>query len=183
KLRNNHCPYFNFNEKHLEPTKLMKLRIFNYNADTFQSMLKGVINSDGCSLKRYIYECIEVYRGMNSMYCSRRDATTEENRNSCDIVREFDKFYSLYILNSNGITHNFPELSSDTALNVIDGCLLEESKYDSYFDERPLGTPITKGVSTAVGAMVGIPPFLVLMYKVNITFIQIYVQYLKHMII
>ncbi|VUZ96301.1 PIR protein [Plasmodium vivax] len=165
KRRKSPCSYFNFNEKHREPTKLMKLRIFNYNVDTFQGMLKGEINPNVCSLIRYIYKCIVIYRDMNSRYCSRRDDTTEENRNSCDILRQFNNLYTLYILKWEGISHKFPELSSNNPLNVIDGCSLEESKSDSYSNERQLGTPITKGVSTALGAMAGIPPFLALIYK------------------
>ncbi|CAG9474597.1 unnamed protein product [Plasmodium vivax] len=159
--RYNYCPYFSFNDKIHNPEKLMKLRIFNDNADTFQSMLKGPIKSYDCSLIRYIYKCILIYRDMNSRYCSSGKDTTDENKNSCDIIGQFDKLYTPYISNNNKITHKFPELTSGTLINNIDGCSLE----GIYSDETQLGTSITKGVSTALGAMVGIPPFLALMYK------------------
>ncbi|KMZ77035.1 hypothetical protein PVIIG_05232 [Plasmodium vivax India VII] len=175
----NCCPYFSFHDNIHNPENLMKLRIFNDNVHSFRNMLKGPIKSYDCSLIRYIYKCILIYRDMNSKYCSGTKDTKEENKNSCDIIHKFKNFYTLYISNNNETTHKFPELTSGTFLNNIDGCSLE----GIYYDEAQLGTPITKGVSTALGAVVGIPPFFALMYKVNITFIQIYEQYLKHMII
>ncbi|GAB69952.1 hypothetical protein PCYB_007010 [Plasmodium cynomolgi strain B] len=126
KLFKTSCPYFNFNEKIHKPTELMKLRIFNANADTFQSMLKDINKSDECSLKRYVYKCIEVYREINSAYCSGGDDMKEENRNSCDIIRQFNNLYTFYIFNKEGILHNFPELSSNTPTNIIVGCPSEE---------------------------------------------------------
>ncbi|KMZ89769.1 hypothetical protein PVMG_04599 [Plasmodium vivax Mauritania I] len=180
KIINKHCPYFNFNENHHETRKLMKLSIFNYNVDTFQSMLKGEINPNVCSIIRYIYRCIVIYRDMNSRYCSSGKDQRDENKNSCDIIRNFNSFYTSYISSKNDLTHNFPELNSGSLLNNIDDCSLEGIYSDEFSDETQLGTPITKGVSTALGAMVGIPPFLALIYKVNIIFIQIYEQYLMH---
>ncbi|KMZ98983.1 hypothetical protein PVNG_03822 [Plasmodium vivax North Korean] len=128
KLKKTPCPYINFNEKHHKPTKLIKLHIFNDNADTFQSMLKDVRKSDDCSLKRYIYKCIEIYRDMHSTYCSNGDDKIEGNKNSCEIINKFNRLYSSYINKKNGILHEFPELSSNTPLNVIVGCPLEESE-------------------------------------------------------
>ncbi|KMZ77176.1 hypothetical protein PVIIG_06351 [Plasmodium vivax India VII] len=177
------CSYFNFNEKHQEPTKLMKLRIFNYNVDTFQSMLKGEIDQKVCSLIRFIYKCILIYRDMNSKYCSGTEGTKEKNKSSCEIIGNFNSFYTSFISSISELTHKFPELTSDIPLNDIHGCSLKGINSDEFSDETQLGTSITKGVSTAVGAMVGIPPFLALIYKVNIIFIQIYEQYLKHTII
>ncbi|GAB69979.1 hypothetical protein PCYB_007280, partial [Plasmodium cynomolgi strain B] len=161
------CPYFNFNEKHHEPTKLMKLRIFNYNVDTFQYMLKDVINSDNCSLIRYINKCIEVYRDMNSKYCTGSDGTTEENQNSCDIIRKFDNLYSSYIYNKGGIFQNFPSLSSNTPTKVISGCRSEEieSYPDSQSQINQSDRSIIQSVPPALGVMAGIPPFLALIYK------------------
>ncbi|VUZ99424.1 PIR protein [Plasmodium vivax] len=157
------CPYFNFNENIHEPKKLMNLRIFNNNVDTIQSKLKGAIESDECSLKRYVYKCIKIYRDMHSTYCSNGDKK-EGNQNSCEIIDMFNTLYSSYINKRNGILHEFPELSSNTPLDVIDGCPLEQRQSDSFPDETQ-GTPITRGVSTALSSMVGIPPFLILMYK------------------
>ncbi|KMZ83177.1 hypothetical protein PVBG_05782 [Plasmodium vivax Brazil I] len=175
----NCCSYFSFHDNIHNPENLMKLRIFNDNAETFQSMLMGPINSYDCSLIRYIYRCIVIYRDMNSRYCSSGKDKRDENKNSCDIIHNFKNFYTPYISNNNDLTHKFPELTSGTLLNHIDGCSLE----GIYSDEAQLGTPITKGVSTALGAMAGIPPFLALIYKVYIIFIQIYEQYIKYTIV
>ncbi|KMZ88576.1 hypothetical protein PVBG_04785 [Plasmodium vivax Brazil I] len=183
---NNHlpdCPYSAFDKGFNEKEKLINLRIFNDNSETIQGLLKNNNMSDDCSLKRYLYQCIQIYRDMNSKYCSSGSDTRDENKNSCDIISQFNNLYRSYIYKNKEITHNFPELSSHTPSNVIDGCSLKESKSDSYSDEAQLGTPITNGVSTALGAMAGISSLLALSYKVCITFIQIYEQYLKYMII
>ncbi|KMZ95728.1 hypothetical protein PVMG_05327 [Plasmodium vivax Mauritania I] len=147
------CPYLNFNEKIHEPTKLMKLHIFNNNVYTLQSMLKSAIESDECSLKRYVYKCIEIYRDMYSKYCSNGDDKKEGNQNSCEIINKFNTLYSSYINKKYGILHDFPELSSTIALNVIDGCPLEESESNPIPDKSQQGTPITRGVSTALSSM------------------------------
>ncbi|KMZ88583.1 hypothetical protein PVBG_04792 [Plasmodium vivax Brazil I] len=170
--KNNYCPYFSFHGNIHKPENLMKLSIFNDNDDTFQSMLKSPIKSYYCSLIRYIYKCILIYRDMNSKYCSKGEENKEGNKNSCDIIHKFNNFYRLNISSHSELAHKFPELTSGTPLNVIDGCSLE----GIYSDETQLGTPITKGVSTALGTMAGITPFMALIYKVNITFIQIYEQ-------
>ncbi|SCO65467.1 hypothetical protein PVT01_030028200 [Plasmodium vivax] len=102
---------------------------------------------------------------MNSRYCSSGKDQRDENKNSCDIIRNFNSFYTSYISSKNDLTHNFPELNSGSLLNNIDDCSLEGIYSDEFSDEAQLGTPITKGVSTALGAMAGITPFLALIYK------------------
>ncbi|KMZ77241.1 hypothetical protein PVIIG_05194 [Plasmodium vivax India VII] len=153
KLSKTPCPYLNFNEKHQEPTKLMKLSIFNDNADTFQGMLKGEIKSDDCSLKRYVYKCIEVYREMNSKYCSIGGDMKEENRNSCNIIRNFNSLYTSYIHKQNGIHHKFPELSSNTNTNIIEGCPPEVIVLDqaSTVQSNESDRSIIQSVSPALG--------------------------------
>ncbi|GAB69649.1 hypothetical protein PCYB_003980 [Plasmodium cynomolgi strain B] len=150
--KNNYCPYFTFNDKKHNPENLMKLRIFNDNAATFQRMLKDNTMSNDCNLKTYIYECIGIYRYMNMEYCSVSDGTTEENRNSCEIINEFNGRYKSYIHNNEEIAHEFPELSSHTSLYVIDDCPVEGSYSDSFFDETEIGTSRTAGVSSDLGA-------------------------------
>ncbi|GAB69995.1 hypothetical protein PCYB_007440, partial [Plasmodium cynomolgi strain B] len=156
----------------------MILHIFIDNVDTFESMLKKVNNPDVCSLKRYIYECIGIYKDMNWEYCSGRNYTEDENRKSCAIINKFNELYTSFISNEGVITHDFPTLSSSTSLFVLPGCPLEGNYYDSLFDETQVGTPITQGVSGAFGAMAGISSILALLYKVFIIYIQIYEQYL-----
>ncbi|KMZ88601.1 hypothetical protein PVBG_04810 [Plasmodium vivax Brazil I] len=167
----NCCPYFSFHDNIHNPENLMKLRIFNDNIDSFRNMLKDEQKSDDCSLRIFVYKCIMIYRYMYSKYCSNGKDREKKNKNSCEIINNFNTLYSSYINKENGIIHNFPELSSTTITNVIDGCSSHEYTGDSTFGESPqTGTSLTQNISRAFGAMVGIPPFLALIYKVNIIF-------------
>ncbi|GAB69814.1 hypothetical protein PCYB_005630 [Plasmodium cynomolgi strain B] len=145
-----YCPYFSFNDKINNPEKLMKLLIFNGSALNFQSMLKENNVLHDCNLKNYIYECVDIYKEMNITYSSEK-CNSSSYEIICEIINDFNKLYSEYILNKNEITHNFPDLTPNTITNVIVGCPLEGNYSDSFFDERQLVTPITKGVSTALG--------------------------------
>ncbi|KMZ89688.1 hypothetical protein PVMG_04518 [Plasmodium vivax Mauritania I] len=69
KLIKSSCSYFNFNEKNQEPTKLMKLRIFEYNISIFKNTLNDINALNNCSCLKYIYECINIYKGMHRNYC------------------------------------------------------------------------------------------------------------------
>ncbi|SCA81954.1 hypothetical protein, conserved, partial [Plasmodium vivax] len=161
-----YCPYFSFHDNMHNPENLMKLRIFNDNIDTFQNMLKDVQKSNDCSLKIFVYKCIEIYRDMYPKYCSNGKDREKKNKNSCEIINNFNTLYSSYINKENGTIHNFPELSSTTITNVIDGCSSHEYTGDSTFGESPqTGTSLTQNISRAFGAMAGIPPFLALIYK------------------
>ncbi|KMZ83427.1 hypothetical protein PVBG_05939 [Plasmodium vivax Brazil I] len=138
-VKYNYCSYFLFNDNIPNPENLMKLRIFNDNADTFQNMLMDSINSKDCYLKKYVYECVDIYKKMNKNYSSSGDCSSSQHENACEIIKTFNTLYTSYILNKEEITHNFPKLSTDTPLNVIDSCQLEEGKSDTHSDATQQG--------------------------------------------
>ncbi|KMZ99332.1 hypothetical protein PVNG_02215 [Plasmodium vivax North Korean] len=170
----NYCPYFSFNDKIRNPESIMKLRIFNDNSDTFQSMLKDRNKLKDCDLRKYVYECIKIYQEMNRTYILSGDCSSSQHKNACDIINEFKQLYSSFIYNRNEILHKFPELSSYTSTNIIDGCPSPENTADSTSGEPSQTGTSTRGVvSPALGVMAGIPPFLALIYNVNIIFTKI----------
>ncbi|KMZ95743.1 hypothetical protein PVMG_05342 [Plasmodium vivax Mauritania I] len=153
KLTKTTCPYFNFNEKINEPTKLINLHIFNNNVDTIQGLLKNSDKSKYCYLKKYVYECVNIYKEMNKTYNFLGNCNSSQHKYACDISNKFYTFYTSKIFNNREINHEFPQLSSDTALNDILDCPLEESEYDTGSNETQQGTFITQGVSTALSSM------------------------------
>ncbi|KMZ77069.1 hypothetical protein PVIIG_05444 [Plasmodium vivax India VII] len=167
-LRYYACPYATFNDEIDNPENLMKLSIFNDNVATFHSILKESKESKDCDLKRYVYECVDIYNKINKAYDFPPVCNNIPQENTCGIINDFRGYYMSHIFNKPEITLNFPELSSDTNLNDIKGCPSEERKSDAPPEEKLQVTPTTGGASTALSAMVGIPPFLILMYKVNI---------------
>ncbi|SCA81942.1 hypothetical protein, conserved [Plasmodium vivax] len=148
----NYCLYFSFNDKIPNPENLMKLRIFNDNADIFKSMLKDVKRSDVCSLKRYVYKCIEVYRAMYISYNFHLDCNSHQYKNACNIINDFKKLYSSFIYKNHDIAHDFPEFSSKTPTNIIEGCPSTENTADSTLNKTPQTGDSMRGVvSPALG--------------------------------
>ncbi|KMZ77304.1 hypothetical protein PVIIG_06452 [Plasmodium vivax India VII] len=165
------CPYFKFNEKIKEPKKLINLRIFNNNIETIRSLLKNRNKPKDCNLKKYVYECIDIYKEMNKTYILSVDCYSGQHKGACDIINEFSLLYSSFIYNEDGIHHKFPELSPNTITNIIDDCQSAENAADSNSGEPPQTDNSIRGVvSPVLSAMAGIPPFLAIIYKVNIIF-------------
>ncbi|KMZ77089.1 hypothetical protein PVIIG_05523 [Plasmodium vivax India VII] len=144
KLSKTTCPYFNFNDKIYEPTKLINLHIFNNNVDTIQRLLKNRDMSKYCYLKKYVYECVNIYKEMNKTNSFPPDCRGSQHKYACDITNKFYNSYTSKIFNNRGISHEFPQLSSDTALNDIVDCPLEESKYDTGSNETQQDTLMTR---------------------------------------
>ncbi|SCA83615.1 hypothetical protein PVT01_000066200, partial [Plasmodium vivax] len=160
------CSYFKFNEKIHEPTKLMKLRIFINNVDTIVSLLKNRDESKDCNLKKYVYECVDIYKEINKPYTFPQDCSNSEHENACEIIKQFKNLYTSYIYDKKEILHTFPELSTNDVKHVIDGCQTQEHTGDSALGETPQAGNSMRGVvSPVLSAMVGIPPFLAIIYK------------------
>ncbi|SCO65497.1 VIR protein [Plasmodium vivax] len=160
-----YCPYDTYNDQRHDPEDLMKLSIFNDNVGTFQSMLMNSNMSNDCSLKKYVYECVDIYNKTHEDYSSLQYCNSSPEEYACGIIQAFNSKYTSHIRNKGGIIHEFPELSSNTPLDLNDMCPLDEIEPDTRPEETQQGTPTTQGASTALSAMVGIPPFLILMYK------------------
>ncbi|KMZ77249.1 hypothetical protein PVIIG_05202 [Plasmodium vivax India VII] len=167
------CPYFTFNIGLLEPEKLVMLRIFNDNIDDIQEILNNKLDFNLCSCQNFIKQSVDLYKNMYDKYCSRGEITKIPPKDTCEIVNRFRTYYKGY-LSKEKIKYELPELSSNTPINIIHGCPSEEIEPDlaSPVQGKQSDRSIIQSASHALGAMVGIPPFLALIYKVNITFIQ-----------
>ncbi|KMZ77096.1 hypothetical protein PVIIG_06093 [Plasmodium vivax India VII] len=147
------CPYMTFNDAVNNSEDLMKLNIFNDNAGTFYSILNDSKESKDCDLKKYVYECVDIYNKTNKQYASPQECSSLPPGNTCIIINEFNSRYTSYILNKQGLTHKFPQLFSHISLNNIDGCPLEELVSHTVSEEIKQDTPTKGGVSTSLSAM------------------------------
>ncbi|GAB69866.1 hypothetical protein PCYB_006150, partial [Plasmodium cynomolgi strain B] len=171
------CPYFSYSENLHEPHKLMKLRIFEHNIYTFQNILDNISDPHNCSCLKYAYECINIYNDMNKRFCATDEHKNTINKGTCDILEIFNTLYSNYIRNVNRGIYELPLLSDTTNATYtptdtyVTRCLLnkQKSKLDSSTVDQS-SNPKQISISTAFGSMAGIPPFLVLIYKVNIIY-------------
>ncbi|KMZ89763.1 hypothetical protein PVMG_04593 [Plasmodium vivax Mauritania I] len=177
KLRKKSCSYFSFSEKLEEPEKLIKLRILEHNTSTFQNILNYTSDPNNCPCLKYVYECINIYIDMNNRLCATLEDKNTTNQGTCDILKNFNTSYSTYIQNVNGGTYQLPFLSdTTTATHTLTDTHLtrcsannQNTVLDSGIADQS-SRPKQISISTALSTMVGIPPFLALIYKVNIIY-------------
>ncbi|KMZ98974.1 hypothetical protein PVNG_03813 [Plasmodium vivax North Korean] len=168
------CSYFTFNKDLIKPEKLVTLRIFNKNIDDILEILTKKSDSNICSCKKFIKQCLDLYKHMHENHCSNGDIMNSPPNGTCEIVNEFKKLYISFIYNKLGRKYEFPDLSSNMITYSIDGCQSDEtdSAQASPEHSKQLDRSIAQNASHALAAMAGIPPFLALIYNVNIIYIQ-----------
>ncbi|KMZ77019.1 hypothetical protein PVIIG_05216 [Plasmodium vivax India VII] len=165
-FRKTPCPYVSYHEILHEPEKLMKLSIFNENAETFQSILMNKNDSRDCSCQKYVFDCVNIYNDMYGKHCS--GGHSKDNTELCKIVNKFKTSYTSYLFNKKeDISYELQPLSSTTTNHVVN-CPTDIRSEISTSTGEGSSSDVSKTLNTALGTMAGIPPFLVLIYKVNI---------------
>ncbi|KMZ98982.1 hypothetical protein PVNG_03821 [Plasmodium vivax North Korean] len=176
------CPYESYKKDHYKYEKIIELNIFEDNIEKLREILKDKTSNQYCPGIIYVNNCVNTYKYLHNNYCTDTKAQELGNVKFCNKLKDFITYYG-FLTNEETIINEIPSLLSETN-TYTNKCLSDENKDQlrSTTDKSLVNsTPAT--ASTVVGAMVEIPPFLVLMYKVNIIFIQIYELYLKHVII
>ncbi|KMZ89721.1 hypothetical protein PVMG_04551 [Plasmodium vivax Mauritania I] len=166
--RPKYCPYFSFNDNLHKPGELIKLRIFNDNIDKFHNLLNNTEYSRNCFFKKYFYECVNTYIDLNGQFCSEERKDITNNKDTCDILREFSTLYAPFLQKANNNGYELPNLFSSNKYDVF-SCTLEETKEESSSTaSNNSNKSKSHTVPTAIGTMAAIPPFLALIYRVNI---------------
>ncbi|KMZ99309.1 hypothetical protein PVNG_02192 [Plasmodium vivax North Korean] len=175
KLKKKYCSYFSFSDKLQEPEKLIKLRIFEHNTSTIKNILNNIDEPNNCSCLEYVYECINIYKDMHKRYCATDEGKNKTYKGTCDILKNFNLNYSSYIRNIKEEIYKLPFLSdTTTSSHTPTGshatrCLLNKQKLELGSGAvHQSSSPKQISISTALSTMAGIPPFLALIYKVNI---------------
>ncbi|CAI7724147.1 Plasmodium vivax Vir protein, putative [Plasmodium vivax] len=172
KLSKKPCSYFSFNEKLKEPEKLIKLRVFEHNTSTLQNILNNINHPDNCSCLKYVYDCINTYNNMNNRFCATGEHENTTYKDTCGILKKFNTSYSKFSRNVNKRIYELPSLSDTTTAthtSIITHepkCLSNKQKEELNFraDDQS-SSPKQISISTALSTVVGIPPFLALIYK------------------
>ncbi|KMZ83258.1 hypothetical protein PVBG_05228 [Plasmodium vivax Brazil I] len=155
KNQKNDCSYLMLNNDLLEPEKLVMLRIFNNNIDDIHEILIKGINSNICSSQKFIKECVHLYEYMHENHCSKGDIKNPPKKITCEIVNNFKTNYSGYLPRGN-LNYKFPDLSSNTHINIIDDCQSEKTESDPapQAQGKQSDSSITENASHALTAMV-----------------------------
>lgn len=157
------CAYYHFN-KDIEPENLLKLLNFEANINIIKSILENKGNTHYCQCKNYVYECVNIFRTLNSRFCPSGNAN---NENICSKLRTFQSSYSISLYDKPEINANIPSLANPDNETLID-CSLKEQVISS---QDPKGESVSSNmpfnVQAFVGIMGGLFPLLLILYKVK----------------
>ncbi|KMZ83179.1 hypothetical protein PVBG_05784 [Plasmodium vivax Brazil I] len=195
--KKNICPFYIYDKDYEKATNIIKLQNFYNNIDTIAKtlMIEGLPqkkDSHYCYAQRYANECVKIYRNMYNNFCSNKKYEKKENINTCFELNTFYNSYTQVLFMKEDMKNKIPNLASGKNEKLF-GCPLDEPTPGQELTQEaepavgmgtesgPGHSSVSVGVeqqnnsiklnSTAVvGTMAGIPPFLALIYKVNIFF-------------
>ncbi|CAG9474607.1 unnamed protein product [Plasmodium vivax] len=149
----------------------MKLNYLGDNVNIISEILMKKSDQKFCYAKRFAQECKNIYKHMNTTYCSDNKDKEVENIRTCSELSTFEYTYTNYLFKLGDIKKYIPSLTTGHTEQLV-SC---ESDKGSHEDPEHAGSltnqdnnasglkPIT--APTVIGTMAGIPPFLALMYK------------------
>ncbi|KMZ83223.1 hypothetical protein PVBG_05193 [Plasmodium vivax Brazil I] len=169
-----YCPFTDLNVNH-EPKELNKLRIFNEHTSTFKDILTKKSSDYYCSCRNFIKDCINIYRTLQNKHCN--TTINNDNRVTCNILKNFNIFYGGFLYNAIGTQENLPDLSATTDININnEECRSQAnakalgSVHGDQMDSSTVSTTPTKTAGktmpTAIGTIAGVSSVLALLYKV-----------------
>ncbi|KMZ88603.1 hypothetical protein PVBG_04812 [Plasmodium vivax Brazil I] len=193
----NICSYVSYDTMYKEPINIIKIKNFYDNIQIINRILieksdMQKLDSQYCYAQRYASECAKIYRNMYNTFCSDNKHSIPGNENTCSELRAFSTSYIQYLYNMGDIKNKIPDLSSSEKEKHF-GCSVDESSQtsgqeltqrsgpeigmrtvsDQGLRAAPVvieksGKSIPSNTTAVVATMAGIPPFLALIYKVNI---------------
>ncbi|VUZ99402.1 PIR protein [Plasmodium vivax] len=158
------CPYLLYNKDHYKYEKIIELNIFEDNVETLIDILKDRNSDQYCPCIKYVNNCVKTYKNLDNNYCTPANIQKLDNDEFCKELNKFPTYYG-YLTDVPSIMNEIPSLSSDID-KYTNECLSDNSINQLVStSDKSLGNSTSVAASTVVGAMVGIPPFLALMYK------------------
>ncbi|KMZ76763.1 hypothetical protein PVIIG_05871 [Plasmodium vivax India VII] len=191
----NSCHFYSYDKDYENSINIIKLQNFHHNVDTIRNILikesaPHERNSHYCYAQRYANECVKIYRKMHDMFCSGNKSSIPQNVKTCSELSTFNSIYKNYLFNKGDIKKKIPDIDSGESEKLY-GCIADKPLASQELKQGSgaalgMGTvsgpgqgsisdgveqsdnPIPFNTTSVVSAMAGIPPFLALIYKVNI---------------
>ncbi|CAG9474709.1 unnamed protein product [Plasmodium vivax] len=165
--KNRTCLYYSYKEKIKEPSNIIKIFNLQNAVNDLVSILMKDNHENNCSCRKFISECIKIYKDMNREYCSGENKEESSNHITCSQLSTFSNFYESFISTKQDLKGKLPSLSDDT-LNDIVHCELEKPKEElnsiNSEDHKP-DSPIKIDTNAVLGTMVGVSSLFALSYK------------------
>ncbi|KMZ88569.1 hypothetical protein PVBG_04778 [Plasmodium vivax Brazil I] len=107
------CSYYSYDDIYEEPINIIILNIFVNNIDIIQDTLNGEYISTNFPLRKYICECIKIYKAMNPIYCPKSDAKSEKSNKTCEMLNTFKNTYESYLSATSNKNYKIKSLDND----------------------------------------------------------------------
>ncbi|KMZ99279.1 hypothetical protein PVNG_02162 [Plasmodium vivax North Korean] len=192
---------FNFsNYKIYEPTKITLLDVFDNNTQIIKETLMNRDFSISAPGRKYVCECVKIYKKMNDEYCVNEEGKREDYRNTCLKLKQFKGVYNFFRDTLNGLSPSLPSMNdsdeefmvkcpSEISNNVLtpEGAKNPEgtSEMEIFQDTEDHGrkltddlpvhsetvdSPMKKTITTTIGTVAGASSLLAFLYKVHTKF-------------
>ncbi|KMZ89720.1 hypothetical protein PVMG_04550 [Plasmodium vivax Mauritania I] len=139
------CYKISYDENFKEPIKITLLDIFDNNTPDIINALNDANDSISIPGKKFVCECVRIYKNMYETYCLKNRLESETNRTTCEQLDIFKESYGLFLTKLQGLDHKIP-LLIDIDNELLAKCSKDESKlqfnsrstskYRSYFRKQ-----------------------------------------------
>ncbi|KMZ83425.1 hypothetical protein PVBG_05938 [Plasmodium vivax Brazil I] len=192
------CTYDSYKSMYLYPMKINILKLFDNNIEILRKILIGTHQSNKTLCRKFVCECVRLYKLMKDTYCHNGRERQENYTNTCTKLKEFEQSYSLLHFNKGLLNLNIPSLNNIDR-DLIDKCPSDEGKIvlplhedrtlqpalgnrlnvdsgdpNNYLSD--VATPVTvdnsmkKHITTSIGTVAGASSLLAFLYKVHTNF-------------
>ncbi|CAG9474658.1 unnamed protein product [Plasmodium vivax] len=168
-----YCLNYSYKDIYNNPDDVIKLINLEEYMNDLLSILKDNNDNNHCLCRNFIFECANIYRDMNKKHCADPTIKGSTKSYTCYKLQEFSTFFTSYICREVELKGKLPSLDAVenehilTCPSDIEKQKLEpgqKQELDSNGDDQS-SSPKKISISTAIGTMAGIPPFLALIYK------------------
>ncbi|KMZ89777.1 hypothetical protein PVMG_04607 [Plasmodium vivax Mauritania I] len=163
----NMCSYNKYSEFLDKPEEMLKINLFDDNIIKIKGILMENEHRDNCSCRKYIYDCVRMYKEMNSKYCSTDDDRQNKYKITCSQLNIFMNSYDIYYRRNQDLINKIPSLHTQTVEHYF---ICPSSKPDKELSAVKDEQGDSSTLPTAIGTMAGVSFVLAFLYKVHTNF-------------
>ncbi|GAB69617.1 hypothetical protein PCYB_003660 [Plasmodium cynomolgi strain B] len=146
------CSYTPYEKVINEANDMLKINIIVANVFTIENILAKKTDESNCLAWKFLYECFNIYKKINKVYCS--NGRNKDNENICKKLDYFKLYYGTYIPALNEIPEEKGYLS-ENVFQFKDKCSLNEIIAESlHHDVHSTGSSDTSRIITALDTVV-----------------------------
>ncbi|SCO73012.1 VIR protein [Plasmodium vivax] len=157
----NMCSYNKYSEFLDKPEEMLKINLCDDNIIKIKGILMENEHRDNCSCRKYIYDCVRMYKEMNSKYCSTSEKKNKYNI-TCTQLGLFKYSYDLYYKSNQDLKDIIPSLDKPSSDHYF---ICPSSKLDKELSAVKDEQGGSSTLPTAIGTMAGVSSVLAFLYK------------------